>query len=257
MDENTKIWIDEIIKTMKNNKKLIEYYEYNNNMFRDINNIIMLSTFTNSPYTIIDSSNLNIVKNKLNEVDLKKKTNKMEDIAIQTLNDLMDKVNNTIDIVIIISFILEDILDTNSEIKEIIEYFNNKLSEEKSKKSEDESKKIDETTKILIEATIHEMKNNKKTKKHYNHNNKIFRMFNNILIFSLFMPRYKKDIDNIQTQFTDIAMQTFQDLINKDEDIIDIFVILFFVVGSILDTNPKLKEMSDYFDKKLKEEGLI
>ncbi|MEM3333948.1 MAG: hypothetical protein QW745_07065 [Thermoplasmata archaeon] len=116
-----------------------------------------------------------------------------------------------------------------------------------------------ETTKIVIDEMINEMKNNKRLIEFYKNLSKTLRDFNNLLMMSYFIDNNldEKEFNNKLNKMIDISYQTITDIIKKDDNKYDIFEILLFILQSILDTNPDLKEMSEYIDKKLSEEGLI
>ncbi|MEM3333947.1 MAG: hypothetical protein QW745_07060 [Thermoplasmata archaeon] len=118
---------------------------------------------------------------------------------------------------------------------------------------------MDERLKFDIDNLIKEIKNDEEINETYKETGKKLNDFNNILHLSFFInsaldTHRIKNLDRLINKMVDHILEY---IINKDNNIFDIIIILFLTIDYIFDTNPELKEACEYFNKKLKEEGLI
>ncbi|MEM0325140.1 MAG: hypothetical protein QXW35_04515 [Candidatus Aenigmatarchaeota archaeon] len=118
---------------------------------------------------------------------------------------------------------------------------------------------MDERLKFGIDNLIKEIKNDKEINEFYKETGKKLDDLNNILHLSLFRNSilYANEIKYLDRQTSKMMDHILEYLENKDNDMLDIIMILFLTLFYIFDTNPELKEACEYFNKKLSEEGLI
>ena len=115
MNDEMKIKIDEMVKEIKNSKKLQEIYKIHEQYLEILNNALMIGYLKDS---------------EMSEKDVNNKIDRLVVVANQVMKDLIKKDFDEYEILIVLYMILDIILYSHPEIKDASKLLGEKLKEE-------------------------------------------------------------------------------------------------------------------------------